>query len=49
MQLDFSMPSRLSASYIGSEGVKKTPVMIHRAMLGSLERFLGILLENSAG
>lgn len=49
IQLDFLMPERLGATYIDSTGGKKTPVMIHRAMLGSLERFIGILLEHNAG
>lgn len=49
IQLDFLMPDRLGASYIDSDGSKKTSVMIHRAMLGSLERFIGMLLEHSAG
>ncbi|MDC3180883.1 threonine--tRNA ligase [Gammaproteobacteria bacterium] len=49
IQLDFSMPDRLGASYIDSDGQKKVPVMLHRAMLGSLERFLGILIENTFG
>ncbi len=49
MQLDFSMPGRLGATYIDESGEKKTPVMLHRAILGSLERFIGILIENYAG
>jgi threonyl-tRNA synthetase len=49
MQLDFSMPARLDASYIDEHGDKLTPVMLHRAMVGSLERFIGILIENYAG
>ena len=49
IQLDFSMPMQLSATYISEGGAKQTPVMIHRAILGSLERFIGILLENYAG
>ncbi|MDW3095241.1 MAG: threonine--tRNA ligase [Gammaproteobacteria bacterium] len=49
IQLDFSMPTRLDASYISEDGSKKTPVMIHRAILGSLERFIGILIEHHAG
>ena len=49
MQVDFSMPGRLGAEYIAEDGSKKTPVMLHRAVLGSLERFLGILLEHHAG
>ena len=49
VQLDFSMPQRLGASYVAEDGSKKTPVMIHRAILGSLERFIGILIEHHAG
>jgi threonyl-tRNA synthetase len=49
VQLDFNMPERLGAFYIGEDGAKHTPVMIHRAMFGSLERFTGILLEHYAG
>ena len=49
IQLDFSMPTRLDAFYIDSNGNKLAPVMIHRAILGSLERFVGILIEEYAG
>lgn len=49
IQLDFSMPGRLDATYIDKDGNKTTPVMIHRAILGSLERFVGILLEHYSG
>ena len=49
IQLDFSMPGRLDASYISEDGSKQVPVMIHRAILGSLERFIGILIEHHAG
>ena len=49
IQLDFSMPGRLDASYIDSDGNKEIPVMIHRAILGSLERFVGILIEHYSG
>jgi len=49
VQLDFSMPERLEATYIGEDGNKHTPVMLHRAILGSIERFIGILLEHHAG
>ncbi|MEL7450398.1 MAG: threonine--tRNA ligase, partial [Pseudomonadota bacterium] len=49
VQLDFSMPGRLGAEYVDSDGTKKTPVMLHRAILGSLERFIGVLLEHHAG
>jgi len=49
IQLDFSMPERLKANYVDKDGIKQHPVMIHRAILGSLERFVGILIENYAG
>jgi threonyl-tRNA synthetase len=49
LQLDFNMPERLGAEYVTEDGSKKTPVMLHRAILGSLERFIGILIENYAG
>ncbi len=49
IQLDFSMPERLGATYIAEDNSKKTPVMLHRAILGSLERFIGILIEHYAG
>nr|WP_269844220.1 threonine--tRNA ligase [Rappaport israeli] len=49
VQLDFSMPGRLGAQYIDEKGEKQTPVMIHRAILGSLERFIGMLIEQYAG
>ena len=49
IQLDFSMPERLGAHYIAEDNSKKTPVMLHRAILGSLERFIGILIEHYAG
>ena len=48
-QVDFNLPPRFGAFYVDKDGEKKTPVMIHRAICGSLERFLGILLENYAG
>ncbi len=48
-QVDFNLPGRFGAFYIGADSEKKTPVMIHRAIFGSLERFLGILIENYAG
>ena len=48
-QADFNLPDRLSAEYIDSDGNKQKPVMIHRAILGSFERFIGILIENYAG
>lgn len=49
LQVDFVMPARLDASYIGSDGDKHRPVMLHRAILGSFERFIAILIENFAG
>src|SRR5271169_1901728 len=49
LQLDFSMPARLGASYVGEDGARHTPVMLHRAILGSVERFIGILIEHYAG
>ena len=49
IQLDFSMPGRLDASYVDKDGNKEVPVMIHRAILGSLERFVGILVEHYSG
>ena len=49
IQLDFSMPDRLGAHYIAEDGSKQVPVMLHRAILGSLERFIGILIEHYAG
>ncbi|MEQ8207007.1 MAG: threonine--tRNA ligase, partial [Woeseia sp.] len=49
LQVDLNMPSRLSATYIGEDGQKHTPVMLHRAIFGSLERFIGILIEHYAG
>lgn len=49
IQVDFSMPERLGAVYVDENGEKKPPVMLHRAMLGSTERFLGILIEHYAG
>jgi len=48
-QVDLNMPQRLGATYIGEDGQKHTPVMLHRAIFGSLERFIGILLEHHAG
>jgi threonyl-tRNA synthetase len=48
-QLDFNLPERLDAEYVGEDGNKNNPVMIHRAVLGSFERFIGILIENYAG
>jgi threonyl-tRNA synthetase len=49
LQLDYNQPERLDAYYIAEDSSKKTPVMLHRAILGSLERFIGILIENYAG
>jgi threonyl-tRNA synthetase len=49
LQVDFVLPERLDASYVGEDGAKHRPVMLHRAILGSFERFIGILIENSAG
>lgn len=49
VQLDFSLPNRLSASYVGENNERQVPVMIHRAILGSMERFIGILTEEFAG
>jgi threonyl-tRNA synthetase len=48
-QVDFNLPERFGAFYIGADGEKHVPVMIHRAICGSMERFLGILIENFAG
>ncbi len=49
MQVDFSMPERLGAEYVAEDNARKVPVMLHRAIVGSLERFIGILIENCAG
>jgi threonyl-tRNA synthetase len=49
LQLDFNMPERLGASYVGEDGARHAPVMLHRAILGSMERFIGILIEHYAG
>jgi len=49
IQVDFSMPGRLGAEYVAEDNVRKVPVMLHRAIVGSMERFLGILIENFAG
>jgi threonyl-tRNA synthetase len=49
IQVDFSMPGRLDAQYVAEDGSRKTPVMLHRAILGSFERFIGILIENFEG
>ncbi len=49
LQVDLNLPGRLDASYVDKDGSKKVPVMLHRALFGSLERFIGILIENYAG
>ena len=49
LQLDFMLPGRLGAQYVAEDGARKTPVMLHRAILGSFERFIGILIEHYAG
>src|SRR5690349_21857607 len=49
MQVDFSMPGRLGAEYVAEDNTRKVPVMLHRAIVGSMERFVGILIENHAG
>jgi threonyl-tRNA synthetase len=49
LQVDFVLPERLDATYVGEDGVKHRPVMLHRAIFGSLERFIGILIEHHAG
>ena len=49
LQVDLNLPKRLGASYVSKDGTKKVPVMLHRALFGSLERFIGILIENYAG
>ena len=49
MQVDFSMPGRLNAEYVADDNTRKVPVMLHRAIVGSMERFVGILIENHAG
>ena len=49
LQLDFVLPERLGASYVGEDGEKHMPVMLHRAVLGTLERFIGIMIESYAG
>jgi threonyl-tRNA synthetase len=49
LQLDFNMPGRLDATYVDEDSARQTPVMLHRAILGSLERFIGILIENYGG
>jgi len=49
LQLDYVVPERLGATYIGEDGAKHTPVMLHRAILGTLERFIGIMIEHYAG
>ena len=49
MQVDLNLPGRLGATYVDKNGSKKVPVMLHRALFGSLERFIGILIENYSG
>jgi len=49
IQVDFNMPQRLGAEYVAEDNARRTPVMLHRAILGSMERFIGILIENHAG
>lgn len=49
IQLDFQLPLRFRAEYIGADGKKHSPIMIHRVVYGSLERFIGILIEHYAG
>jgi threonyl-tRNA synthetase len=49
IQVDFSMPVRLEAEYVAEDNSRRVPVMLHRAILGSLERFIGMLIENHAG
>ena len=49
IQVDLNLPGRLNASYVDKDGTKKVPVMLHRALFGSLERFIGILIEHYAG
>ena len=49
VQLDMQLPGRFDCTYVAEDGTKKTPVMIHRACFGSLERFIGIIIENYAG
>jgi len=49
MQVDFNMPVRLGAEFVDDDNARKNPVMLHRAIVGSLERFIGILIENHAG
>jgi threonyl-tRNA synthetase len=49
MQVDFSMPGRLGAEYVAEDNTRRTPVMLHRAIVGSFERFIGILIEHHAG
>ena len=49
LQVDLNLPGRLGATYVDKDGSKKVPVMLHRALFGSLERFIGIIIENYAG
>ncbi|BAU08414.1 threonyl-tRNA synthetase / Ser-tRNA(Thr) hydrolase [Fischerella sp. NIES-3754] len=49
IQIDFNLPERFDMEYVAADGIRKRPIMIHRAIFGSLERFFGILIENYAG
>ena len=49
MQVDFNLPGRLGAEYVAADNTRKTPVMLHRATIGSMERFMGILIEHFGG
>ena len=49
LQVDLNLPGRLGASFVDKDGSKKVPVMLHRALFGSLERFIGILIEHYSG
>ena len=49
IQCDFNLPERFDLEYVADDGTKKRPIMVHRAIFGSLERFFGILVENTAG
>ena len=49
LQVDYVLPERLDASYVGEDGARHRPVMLHRAILGSMERFIGVLIEHYAG
>lgn len=49
IQVDFTLPERFDCAYVGEDGERHRPVMVHRAMLGSIERFIGVLTEHYAG